>query len=61
MAAPRCDGCPQRPLNWWASLDDSTGFHLCGHHDKASAAKLEAKGYERIESVVIVEPQTLAG
>lgn len=60
MPAPRCDGCTQRPLNWWVSLDDSAGFHLCAHHDKVSAVRLEADGYERIESVVIVEAATTA-
>lgn len=62
MPAPRSDCCSQRPLNWWVSMDDSAGFHLCGHHDKASAVRLEAEGYERIESVVVVDgPQTLVG
>lgn len=62
MAAPRCDGCPQRPLNWWRSMDDLDGFWLCNHHDRASADTLEAKGYQRVETTVIVDgPQTLVG
>lgn len=42
-------------------MDDLDGFRLCGHHDKASAAKLTEEGYQRVEAVVNVEPQTLVG